>query len=204
MLQIDAGKKNAMNESKSRLLMGLAVAVVAPLLALVGGCARSGPTLATQASAKSASTQAVPPAAADALAVNGSVLLTVHAHGYQIYSRVAADTWKLKAPDAEFSSDDGVKGKHYAGPTWETADGSKVVAVKIAERPSPEPDAVPWLLLRVVSHEGNGPIGAATFVKRINTTGGKLPEERPKEDNEIHVPYTADYIFYGPGATTGP
>lgn len=178
-----------MHKSAARLLIGLAVAVVGTLLTLAGGCARYDQHV---------------------LRVNGPLLLIVHARGFQIYSRVtAADAgnvtgWTLSAPDAELSSDDGVKGKHYAGPTWETADGTKVVGVKIAEHPSPDPNAVPWLLLKIVSHQGNGPIGAATYVRRINTTGGKLPEDRPKETNEIHVPYTADYIFYGPGSTTRP
>jgi hypothetical protein len=211
-----------MNEYTSRLRTGLAVVVagvsatvclcLCDLLSLAGGCTRSDPIWSSSHMPQPASTQpgSVASAAADHLAVNGPILLIVHAHGFQIYSRVAvADTgnagaWKLKAPDAEFSSDDGVKGRHYAGPTWETADGTKVVGVKIAEQASPDPKAVPWLLLKVVSHEGNGPIGAATYVKRINTTGGKLPEDRPQDANEMRVPYTADYVFYGAGATTRP
>lgn len=143
------------------------------------------------------------------LQVSGSPLLTVHASGVQIYVMAPGPdgnpTWKLKAPDATFIGK-GVEGRHYAGPTWEcTTDGSKVVGRKIAEEPSPVPNAVAWLLLEAKSHEGNGVFSQVTFIQRIHTSGGKAPATTgAKVGDEVRVPYSADYVFFGPGATTQP
>lgn len=143
------------------------------------------------------------------LQVHGSPLLAVHASGVQIYLFVqnadGTSAWKLKAPDATFNGN-GMQGKHYAGPTWEcTTDGSKVVGRKIAECPSPDPNAVAWLLLEAKSHEGNGIFSRVTFVQRIRTSGGNAPPTtNAKVDDEVRVPYSADYVFFGPGATTQP
>ena len=53
------------------------------------------------------------------------------AKGVQIYvCRVkgAANEWGFKAPEAELTdAQDRLFAKHYAGPTWETSDGSKIV-----------------------------------------------------------------------------
>ena len=63
-----------------------------------------------------------------------SLLLRAAARGAQIYAcRVkaadpAAFEWALKAPEAELFDQSGARiGRHYAGPTWESADGSRVV-----------------------------------------------------------------------------
>jgi hypothetical protein len=143
------------------------------------------------------------------LQVKGSPIATVHARGVQIYTLVGAPdgtpTWKLEAPDAAFSGP-GIAGKHYAGPTWEcTTDGSKVVGRKLAEHPAPEPNAVAWLLLEAKSHEGTGVLSSVTFIQRIHTSGGKPPSPTgAKIGDEAKAPYEADYVFYGPGATTQP
>jgi hypothetical protein len=143
------------------------------------------------------------------LRVSGAPLLRVHASGVQIYVLTQnADgnaSWKLKAPDATFSGS-GIEGRHYAGPTWEcTTDGSKVVGRKIAEHPSPDPNAVAWLLLEAKSHEGNGLLSKVTFIQRVQTVGGKAPTTAgAKAGDEVRVQYSADYVFYGPGATTQP
>jgi hypothetical protein len=53
--------------------------------------------------------------------------------------------------------------------------------------------------------EGNGTFSHVTFIQRINTAGGKAPAAGDaKVGDEIRQPYTADYIFYGPGTTTQP
>lgn len=133
----------------------------------------------------------------------------VHASGVQIYVLAMGPdghpTWKLKAPDATFSGK-ALEGKHYAGPTWEcTADGSKVVGEKISEQPSPDPNAVPWLLLKAKSHEGSGVFSHVTFIRRINTSGGKAPATTgAKVGDEVRVPYSADYVFYSDNAITRP
>lgn len=143
------------------------------------------------------------------LQVSGTPLARVHAKGVQIYVLAqnpdGGVAWKLKAPDATFSGD-GIEGRHYAGPTWEcTTDGSKVVGRKFAEHASPDANAVAWLLLESKSHEGNGILSQVTFIQRVNTKGGKAPPTTgAKVGDEVRVPYSADYVFYGPRATTRP
>lgn len=88
------------------------------------------------------------------------LFLTVHAKGDQVYTckeGVTQFDWVLKAPDAQLFDKDGKPfGKHFAGPTWEATDGSRVTGKAVANAPSPDSESVPWLLVRVVGHEGNG------------------------------------------------
>jgi hypothetical protein len=141
--------------------------------------------------------------------IDSPAFLRVDAKGDQIYTwkpdAAGKPAWVFKAPDATFTGG-GVTGKHYAGPAWETSNGSKVVARKIAERPAPDANAVPWLLLEVTKHEGpTGVLTPATYIQRINTTGGKPPATPgDKVGEEVRVPYTAQYLFHGPGTTTRP
>ena len=132
------------------------------------------------------------------LEVNGPRVAKVHAAGYQVYTWDSA--WKLKAPDATFTGD--ITGTHYKGPTWEcAADGSKVMGHKLREHAAPG-DAVPWLLLDASGHEGKGVLSDVTYIQRLHTTGGKAPAAAgAKTGDEVRVPYTADYVFFGPGAT---
>lgn len=142
--------------------------------------------------------------------VDGPVVTCVHATGFQVYTcQAGADgklAWVLKAPEAEFTGEDGLKGKHFEGPTWQsTNDGSSVVGRKIADAAAPEPGAVPWLLLVAIGHDEVGIFSDVTFIQRIHTSGGVAPPlGDAKAGDEIRVPYSADYFFYGSGATTQP
>src|SRR4029077_18293699 len=80
--------------------------------------------------------QAAAPKTPEALhAPAGDVLrLTALGKGVQIYQCLASTDqaehfeWKLQGPEAQLLDRKAhVIGKHYAGPTWEAADGSKVV-----------------------------------------------------------------------------
>jgi len=87
-------------------------------------------------------------------------------------------------------------GKHYAGPTWEAPDGSKIVGKVLANEPAPKAGAIPWLLLSTES-SGSGVLAGARFVQRVNTSGGVGPTGAcPTAGTERRVDYTADYIFY--------
>ncbi|HET6251865.1 MAG TPA: DUF3455 domain-containing protein [Tepidisphaeraceae bacterium] len=181
------------------------------LYLVIAACA--APIVAFAANSPSNSASATTrPALPPSLRVDGKIILRVHARGFQVYTarKNAAGkiVWVFKAPEAIFRGPRGLSGKHTAGPTWELSDGSKVVGVKIAEAvvKDPEnPNAIPWLLLAAKSHEGNGILSAVTFIQRINTAGGTAPAVGvEKEGDEIKIPYVADYIFYGPGATTRP
>ena len=122
------------------------------------------------------------------------------AKGVQIYTCAAKDTaneWSFKAPEAMLTDAHGkVFAKHYAGPTWEAADGSKIVGKAVASEPAPKAAAIPWLLLSVES-SGSGMLAVARFVQRVNTVGGVGPTGAcPAAGAEQRVNYTADYIIY--------
>ena len=138
---------------------------------------------------------------------NERVVLATHASGFQVYvCDAAADgqwAWTLKGPEAELLDARGVMvGRHYAGPTWKHNDGSAVVGKMQAKVDSPEPGAVPWLLLVATGHSGNGVLSHVTTVQRIHTKGGQPPPSdgctTSHRGIEAKSGYTADYYFYEP------
>ena len=136
---------------------------------------------------------------------NEQLLVQVHAKGDQVYTCKNDATkfaWTLKAPDAQlFDKDDKPFGKHFAGPSWQANDGSKVTGKAVGNAPSPDANSIPWLLVTVVSHDGSGVLSNVTSIQRINTKGGKAPAsscDATRVDKELRVPYTADYRFYAP------
>jgi hypothetical protein len=69
-----------------------------------------------------------------------------------------------------------------------------------AKENAPQADAIPWLLLEVKSHKGEGRFSAINWVQRINTSGGKAPQtgcDRDRQGTEVRVGYSADYQFFG-------
>jgi hypothetical protein len=133
------------------------------------------------------------------------LILEVHAKGDQVYTckeDVTAYAWTLKAPDAQLFDKDGKPfGKHFAGPSWEAKDGSRVTGKAVVNVPSPDADSIPWLLVDIMSHDGSGVLSRATTIRRLNTKGGKAPTSGCDSVNagkEVRVPYSADYLFYAP------
>ena len=122
----------------------------------------------------------------------------VYAMGVQIY-RWNGTSWVFVAPDATLYADpcfNGEVGTHYAGPTWEADDGSKVVATRVADC-TPNRGAIPWLRLDAVSSSTQGKFGLVTHVLRLNTIGGTAPATAGAfVGDEARVPYTAEYYFY--------
>ncbi len=136
---------------------------------------------------------------------NEQLLLQVHAKGDQVYvckGDAGQFTWTLKAPDAQLFDKDGKPfGRHFAGPSWEANDRSRVVGKAVANSPSPDSDSIPWLLVTILSHDGSGVLSRATTIQRLNTKGGKAPElgcDASHADQEVRAPYSADYRFYSP------
>ena len=134
------------------------------------------------------------------------VVLKAHATGYQIYTCKAgaegAPKWELKAPDAELHNAKGaVIGHHSAGPTWKHKDGSEIVGKPSARVDSKE-GSIPWLLLAVTGHTGNGVLDKVTSIQRLNTQGGKAPADTEctaaNAGAESKSAYSADYYFYAP------
>jgi hypothetical protein len=133
-----------------------------------------------------------------AVPAGNKVAFHVYAAGVQIY-QWNGTSWAFVGPEATLFANpgyDGVVGSHYAGPTWESLSGSKVVG-SVLEGCTPDPDAIAWLLLAAVSSEGPGIFHQVTFIQRVNTVGGLAPSDPgdvPGE--EVRVPYSAEYFFY--------
>jgi hypothetical protein len=158
------------------------------MLALAPALLLTSPSMAQDVPAK-----LVPPAGATALG-------TYAAKGVQIYACAAhgaANEWTFKAPEAQLVDAKGVAfAKHYAGPTWEATDGTKIVGKVMATAPAPTAGAIPWLLLSAVS-SGDGVLAGARFVQRIKTVGGVGPTGAcPNLGVEQRIPYEAEYVIY--------
>jgi Protein of unknown function (DUF3455) len=147
--------------------------------------------------------QEIPPALQPP--VNEKLILQLHGSGDQIYtckSESGQFSWTLKAPDAQLLDIKGQPfGKHFAGPTWQSNDGTRITGKVSVILDSPDVDSIPWLLLKVVSHTGNGVLSRATTIQRLHTQGGKAPSDGCDSDHvsqEVRVAYSADYLFYAP------
>jgi hypothetical protein len=140
-------------------------------------------------------------------APQGEVLsLETMATGVQIYEcGIAREApgkfqWVFKAPEADLFDVAGKRiGKHYAGPTWESNDGSKVVAAVKARGDAPDAKSIPWLLLGAKSTAGAGVFGKTTSIQRVRTAGGTPPAEacsQTQAGKVARVAYEATYYFY--------
>ncbi len=152
----------------------------------------------TSAKAQEAGARLQPPA-------TEKLVLAVHAKGDQIYSCKqdgAQFSWTLKAPEAQLFSQHGKSfGKHFAGPSWEANDGSRITGKASASRASPDQDSIPWLLVTVTNHSGEGVLAHVTSIQRLHTKGGKAPAsgcDAAHAGQEVRVPYSADYLFFAP------
>jgi hypothetical protein len=140
------------------------------------------------------------------------VLLKAVGKGVQIYACGAAAgnptqfEWIFKAPAADLTGDKGERiGRHYAGPTWEANDGSKVVGEVRKRADAPRLGAIPWLLLKAESNQGDGTFKDITYIQRVDTEGGAAPSEGCDDHNgaEVRVDYKATYYFYVPTSARG-
>ncbi len=181
--------------------------LVGSLFAILGGCHRTH----GQSSVVSVREYVPPPQVPEVLRVpdGQTVLLKALGKGVQIYDclATAADPgkfdWSFKAPEADLTNEDGKKiAKHYAGPTWEANDGSKVVGeLPPKKADAPRPGAVPWLLLKAKTNEGTGTFAKVTYIQRVGTEGGVAPTagcDQAHANTEARVDYRANYYFYAP------
>ncbi|HZO28411.1 MAG TPA: DUF3455 domain-containing protein [Chloroflexota bacterium] len=132
--------------------------------------------------------------------------LKSYASGVQVYAcKAKADDpnmfeWTFKEPIAELWNERGeMIGKHFAGPTWEGNDGSKVVGMVVERANAPDRDAIPWLLLQTKSNAGTGVFTPVTYIQRLETVGGIAPTEgcdQATVNAERDVEYAATYLFY--------
>jgi Protein of unknown function (DUF3455) len=134
-----------------------------------------------------------------------TVIARAAAEGSQIYECQAGEeaglSWRLSAPDAVLTDSSGARmGRHYAGPTWEALDGSKVVGALRQKVDAPSGGGVPWLLLSAKSTEGTGTFAHVTSIQRVDTVGGLPPGsgcDASHTGTRQSVPYRATYYFYG-------
>ena len=170
--------------------------VISMSLALLGaGCAN----LAPEPAAVSVPEKLRP-------APSESLAMVVPASGFQVYEcraskdRPEAYSWTFVGPEAELFDARGNRiGRHYAGPHWESNDGSKVVAKVKAQADAPASGAIPWLLLDARSVGPHGQFSKVTSIQRANTVGGMAPQNgcsAAMAGVTARVHYTADYYFY--------
>lgn len=126
-----------------------------------------------------------------------------HAEGVQIYGCNGV-SWSLLAPRANLYGDNGrLIATHFAGPSWQAKDGSKVIARRAADPVTVDPTAIPWLLLESTSATAGpdgGRLAGTTFIQRIATAGGLAPGASTcngeTAGDQAEIPYTADYVFW--------
>jgi hypothetical protein len=123
-----------------------------------------------------------------------------YAVGVQVY-KWNGTAWVFVEPVANLYADKGFRGQvgtHYAGPTWESNSGSKVVARRVQNTGcTPDANAIAWLKLEKVSTDGSGIFDGVTFIQRVNTTGGIAPAAPGTFVGQVaEIPYTAEYFFY--------
>ena len=137
---------------------------------------------------------------------NESLAMIVPAKGVQIYEcRARKDQgggyeWTFVAPEADLFDAGGNRiGRHYAGPHWESTDGSKVLGTVKERADAPAADAIPWLLLAARSVGPEGAFSRVTSIQRVNTAGGAAPKAGCSEaaaGTLARINYTADYYFF--------
>ncbi len=185
----------------------------AGLLALLAGCAHTGPTV-------SGSSADVAPAANDSRdspAIPGplwslthralktpegaSEWLRLRGTGVQIFRCEARDgrlQWVYRLPEAELRDGNGkLAARHGAKLSFEHVDGSRLVGEIEDHVGSPLDNALPWLLIRTRSF-GKGSLEGVSYVQRIDTIGGMPPDgcEAAQANQVLRVAFSADFVFY--------
>ena len=188
--------------------------------ALSGAC-----VVALQAAPHAHALQQPPPVPTEIQVPEGNRLLRVgHAIGTQNYICLPATMkpvdWVLLGPQATlFNAHDRQVMTHFQSPnfdetgapmrpTWQdSSDTTAVWAKKTGETSDPAYvalDAIAWLRLEIVGRDlgsrGRGSFQNATFIQRLNTSGGKAPATGCTDATHIgarvQVPYEADYFFF--------
>ena len=139
--------------------------------------------------------------ALDATANPGEILVaTIHAQGAQVYECKADASkrlsWQFREPIATLLVDGKTVGRHYAGPTWELAEGGTITAKVTARAPGATGNDIPHLELEVTSRREAGQLSGVTTIRRLNTKGGVAGAPCERAGMFFSAPYSADYAFY--------
>lgn len=138
----------------------------------------------------------------EAIATRGgeALVATAHAIGAQIYEcrpdAAGKLVWQFREPIATMFINGKTVGRHYAGPTWEMADGSAVSAKVAGRAAGATAGDIPLLKLDVNAAHGSGQLSGVTTIQRLNTKGGNAEPSCQSPGAFVSVPYTADYAFY--------
>ncbi len=136
----------------------------------------------------------------EAISASGEDLIVVlHAQGSQIYE-CAPDSagrlrWQFREPVATLIADGLTIGRHYAGPSWELADGSLITGKAVARAPAATSGDIPWLKLEATAQRPAGRLARTVSIQRINTKGGVVEGACDESGALMSAPYAADYVF---------
>src|SRR6476619_8165668 len=103
---------------------------------------------------------------------DNKVFLSGHGVGVQIYT-CNGSAWSSAVPRADLFDDNGkLIIKHFAGPSWQAADGSKVVGT-VVDKVIPDESAIPWVLLSAKTTPGaaGDRLVDPKSVQRLHTVG---------------------------------
>ena len=166
--------------------------------ATLAGCASTGSTPPAMAMAPAVPAAiAVPAGHAAAMTQLGAGDLT-----YECRARAGMPgeyEWAFAGPNAIlYGPGRTAVGKYYAGPTWESSDGSKVTGKQLAVSPA-DAGSIPLQLVQANPSSGTGSMNGVTYIQRVNTKGGVAPKDACGASNagaKRTVTYQADYVFY--------
>ena len=79
--------------------------------------------------------------------------------------------WQFREPVATLLDGDKTIGRHYAGPHWELADGSRIAARVCGRAAGATPQDIPLLKLEVTSRRGTGLLADVTTIQRHRHQG---------------------------------
>jgi hypothetical protein len=132
-------------------------------------------------------------------ATNDTPIATLHAVGAQIYDCEVDPkgklAWQFREPIAILLMNGKTVGRHYAGPSWELDDGSRIVGRVAASAPGTTSSDIPWLKLQATSQPETGRLAGTTVIQRINSKGGTAEGSCERNGALLSVPYSADYVF---------
>lgn len=108
--------------------------------------------------------------------------------------------WTFAGPDAQLlDANKKAVGKYYAGPTWESNDGSKVTGKQLAVSPGAA-GSIPLQLVQAAPSTGKGAMNDVTYIQRLKTVGGVAPATpacaAANVGAKTTVGYQADYVFF--------
>jgi len=108
--------------------------------------------------------------------------------------------WAFVAPVATlYDKQKKAVGKYYAGPTWESNDGSKVTGKQVAVAPAPAAKSIPLQLVKADPAMGSGAMTGVTYIQRLDTKAGVAPAttcDAAAKGKQEKVAYEARYVFY--------